>query len=365
MKQINTHDLRIAETLKSLSATPFPEPVHSSPRRARRFALGLSLTAIVAFTGLAAASWPAIVEHARKVFPDQTVAAAPAPERPVAASSEQTVAAGGTPPSAVVVPILAPREIAGSGYVVAPQTTAVFAKYGGALSRVLVDLGEWVEAGQIVAVLEDKRAHFALEQAQAALISENLALAAREIDLAQAQALLDRTHALAARGVATDLQVDDAKRALHVAKNAVAQGRLNITTADLAIRIAREPVEALTLRAPISGTVTELSATAGDTVLGRIDGQSLLTITNTDALFIDADVAEANIAMLRSGLQGEAVLDGFPDHPFTIALARIAPQISAAKGTVTIRLTLDTPPAGIRPNMAARIRIFATPLKTH
>ena len=79
------------------------------------------------------------------------------------------------------------------------------------------------------------------------------------------------------------------------------------------------------------------------------------------SLFIDADVAETSIAMLRSGLQGEAVLDGFPDQPFAVELSRLAPEISAAKGTVGIRLTLDTPPTGIRPNMAARVQLFFNP----
>ena len=83
----------------------------------------------------------------------------------------------------------------------------------------------------------------------------------------------------------------------------------------------------------------------------------MLTITNTKSLAIDADVAETTIAALKPGLRGQAVLDGFPDRPFVVTLVRLAPVASAEKGTVTLRLSLDDPPDGILPNMAARIRI--------
>ena len=115
------------------------------------------------------------------------------------------------------------------------------------------------------------------------------------------------------------------------------------------------------MRAPISGTVTRLDAHVGDTVLSREDSvrenESLLVITDTSSLVIDADVAEANMALMRPGLSGEAVLDGFPDQPFAVAVSKIAPVMSREKGTVTLRLTLSSPPSGVRPAMAARIRL--------
>ena len=143
--------------------------------------------------------------------------------------------------------------------------------------------------------------------------------------------------------------------------NSVAQAKHDLVKADLDIQKAREHVRELTILAPIAGTVTRLNARVGDSVLARADSarenDSLLTITDTTNMVIDADVAEANIALMRRGLRGEAVLDSFPDQPFKIEVKRIAPTISMEKGTVAVRLTLFSPPIGIRPNMAARISI--------
>lgn len=258
-------------------------------------------------------------------------------------------------------PIPVVREVTGSGFVVAPRMTAVFAKYEGRTTGIAVALGDAVEAGQILVTLEDAGARFALEQASAAKVQAELVLAARRIDLAQVRTLLDRTEVLAARDATSRRALEDARAATERASNAVAQARQSADSADLAIRIAEERVAELTVRAPFAGTVTRLDARVGDTVLARIDSvresQSLLTITDTQSLVIDADVAETTIAALKPGLRGQAVLDGFPDRPFAVAVLRLAPVVSAEKGTVSLRLSLDDPPDGIRPNMAARIRI--------
>lgn len=324
----------------------------------------MGLVTAFALAGLAMKGWP-VNAKAELVKQEQESPAVLLPNSPLAAPSQLRALSSTAQSISPIVSIAPTKQISASGYVVAPKSTALFAKYGGVVRRVNVELGDRVEAGQILAVLGDENAQFAAEQAQARLVSAKLALIAHDIELGQARTLFDRMATLANTNVVTALQVDEASSNLNAAQNAVAQGKQGVALAELAIRIAREPVDALNLRAPITGRITKLTATVGDTVLGQIDGQSLLTITNTDALFIDADVAETSIAMLRSGLQGEAVLDGFPDQPFAVELSRIAPEISAAKGTVGIRLTLDIPPTGIRPNMAARVQLFSAPTETN
>lgn len=280
----------------------------------------------------------------------------------VSAPVEQPSALNGAPvtePIGTQAPFAS--EIKGSGYVIAPRTTTVFSKYEGRITSVAVQVGDLVEAGQVLVTLDDAGAQFALEQAEAAKVAADLSLAARNIDLDQARASLGRTESLAARDAATRQQLDEARWALERTENTVAQARQELAAAELAIRIAEEPVRELTVRAPFAGTVTRVDAHVGDTMLARVDSVreslSLLTITDRTNMVIDADVAETSMADLRPGLRGEAILDGFPDSPFSVEVLRVAPVASLEKGTVTLRLSLTDPPAGMRPNMAARIRI--------
>lgn len=254
------------------------------------------------------------------------------------------------------------REVTGSGYVVAPDMATIFSKYEGRIAAVEVEAGDRVVSGQVLVRLDDAGARFALQGAEITRQSAELALTAKTIELAQARSSLTRTERLAGRDAMSAQTLEEARTAFDTAENAALQARQDVAKADLDIDRAREQVEALTVRAPISGTVTRLTAHVGDTVLSREDSvrenESLLAIADMTTMVIDADVAEANIALMRPGLRGESVLDGFPDRPFAVEVSKIAPMISREKGTVTLRLSLSSPPSDMRPAMAARIRLL-------
>lgn len=344
MNTLTEHDRQLTEALKSLSLAPMP----ATPAPRRKAIRWLAGAVVVASPVVAVLVWPGTIGDIRSALQGRPAQLAVAsPTTPPAASS---------PPAPPVA-----REMTGSGYVVAPRLTHVFAKYEGRITGIAVDEGDRVEAGQPLVTLDNVSARLSLEQARAAKVSADLVVAARQIALAQAVATLRRSEVLARSEATSKKDLEEAETAWKSALNSVEQGRQEAVRADLAVRIAQEQLDELTVRAPFAGTVTQLNAHVGDTVLARVDSvresQSLLALTDTTGLVIDADVAETNLPWLRAGLRGEAVLDGFPDRPFAVELQRIAPIASAEKGTVGLRLILIDPPDGLRPNMAARIRI--------
>lgn len=343
------HGRKCAETLTSLALEQVPQDIQPQKPGRRRLVLTVCLFALVFAAAGGAFYWPDMVGP--RPEPGHATADPAGPNQTTPVAEQPTTRA----------PLSASREVTGSGFVVAPRLTAVFAKYEGRITKIAVEPGDAVQAGQILVTLEDAGTGFALEQANIAKPQAELVLAAREIDLAHARTLLGRAETLAARGATSKQALDDARTAMERASNAVAQAHQAVEGARLALRIAEERVAELTVRAPFAGTVTRLDAHVGDMVLARLDSvlerQSLLTLTDTQNPVIDADVAETTIAALKPGLRGEAVLDGFPDRPFAVTVMRLAPVVTAEKGTVSLRLSLDSPPAGIRPNMAARIRI--------
>ncbi|MFS8046079.1 efflux RND transporter periplasmic adaptor subunit [Rhizobium sp. BR 314] len=365
MNTITEHDRKLAETLKSLSVAPAAGTASFEPPRkvVRRFALVSTAFALIAVPLAGLSLWPNLVSSVGGMVvqsqgPDTLPQEAQAKSTPTIAAG-RAGAQSGQPVAAANA-----REITGSGYVVAPRSTAVFSKYEGRVIGIPVEAGDRVEAGQVLVTLDDASARFALEQAGAAKVSADLALSARVIELTQADTSLRRIELLASREAASKKDLEAARTTWKSASNAVEQARQDINRADIAIRIAREQLDELTVRAPFAGTVAKLGAHVGDTVLARVDSvrenQSLLTLIDTGSMVIDADVAETNIAAVHPGMRGEAVLDGFPESPFAIDISRIAPVASAEKGTITLRFSLVAPPAGIRPNMAARIRIAAS-----
>ncbi|MBA5802738.1 efflux RND transporter periplasmic adaptor subunit [Rhizobium changzhiense] len=363
MNTTSEHDRDLAAKLRSLSIEPAAFKTEPPDRQARRRVIPGAMLALVATASLAVALLyrPETLERIEIVLAgligeDEAAISVDGTDRPDAGPIR---ALPSDPPTKRGLPT---REVTGSGYVVAPDIATVFSKYEGRIVAVEVEAGDRVVSGQVLVRLDDAGARFALQGAEITRQSAELALAAKTIELAQARSSLMRTERLAGRDAMSAQTLEEAKTAFDTAENAALQARQDVAKADLDIDRAREQVEALTVRAPISGTVTRLTAHVGDTVLSREDSvrenESLLAIADMANMVIDADVAEANIALMRSGLRGEAVLDGFPDRPFAVEISKIAPMISREKGTVTLRLALSSPPSDMRPAMAARIRLL-------
>ncbi|WP_183913060.1 efflux RND transporter periplasmic adaptor subunit [Rhizobium lentis] len=364
MNTTSEHDRTLAAQLRSLSIEPAAFKTQLPEPRARRRMIPGAIFVIAATASLAVVAFygPQTLERievaiAGRVGDHAAISAHEAPARGGA------IVEGMRPPADDGAKSRAApsREVTGSGYVVAPDTAIVFSKYEGRVIAVEVEAGDKVEAGQVLVRLDDAGARFALRGAEISERAAELALDARNIELAQARSSLTRTERLAGRDAMSAQALEEAKTAFETAENGAEQAQQDLAKARLDIDRAREQVEALVVTAPISGTVTRLDAHVGDTVLSREDSvrenESLLAITDTTKMVIDADVAEANIALMRPGLSGEAVLDGFPDQPFTIEVSKVAPLISREKGTVTLRLSLRSTPSGMRPAMAARIRL--------
>lgn len=360
---VSEQDRKIADTLKSLSlAAPPHDSAPPKPKPRRSALIFIAVTMLGAAAG--GMAYPStVLDNVEALFPSlpdwahPNADAAPIPKQANLSSGTLTM----EPIGSTFAPASAAREITGSGFVVAPRMTAIFSKYEGRITHIAVETGEHVEKDQVLVELEDATASFSLEEAYAAKTAAELVLEARNVELIQARASFERSKNLTASNAASRQAFEEARTTMNKALNAVAQQQQSIASADLSIRIAEEKLAALTIRAPFSGTVTRLDAHVGDMVLARTDSVreslSLLTLTDTERLVIDADVAETSIASLKPGLRGEAVLDGFADRPFPVEILRLAPIASAEKGTITLRLSLDHPPDGIRPNMAARIRI--------
>lgn len=351
MQTITEHEQKLASTLSYLAQEPVADPFKPS-KKVKPSKQGLRrLVLIVGFLTMVVT---AIIHYQPEVVHWlENIASA---EPTVVPHSESIAEQTGTS-----IAVASTREVAGSGTVVASRATTVFSKYEGQITGVSVEPGDIVKLGQILVILDDAGARFALEQATTDRVAADLSLSARAIDLEQARLSVERNEALVAQEATSRQQLEDARMTAELAVNTLAQAGQELARAELSVRIAEEAVRELTVRAPFAGTITRLDARVGDTVLARADSvresQSLLTITDMTSLVIDADVAESNIAPLSAGVGGQAVLDAFPDQPFAIEVLRLAPIASAEKGTITLRLAISAPPDGTRPNMAARIRI--------
>jgi Cu(I)/Ag(I) efflux system membrane fusion protein len=108
--------------------------------------------------------------------------------------------------------------------------------------------------------------------------------------------------------------------------------------------------------APISGVVTELMAREGAMVSPDMIA---MTITELGSLWVIAEVPEAQAGWLREGTHANVKFPSLPGEPVHGMVEYVYPELSMETRTIRARIALDHPPAGVKPNMLARIDLQA------
>ena len=202
---------------------------------------------------------------------------------------------------------------------------------GGRVLSVPVDAGDWVEQGQVLAVIDR-----AVQVQQIASARANVQVAQADADLAQAN--LDRALQLVDRGFISKADVDRLTATRDAARARVQVARAQL--GELQERTAR-----LNIYAPASGLVLDRNVEPGQTV-GAGSG-ALFTIARGGEMEMLAKVSETDLASLSVGTQATVQPIG-TDETFTGQVWQLSPTIEADNRQGTARIALSYAP-GLRP----------------
>lgn len=218
---------------------------------------------------------------------------------------------------------LVPR-LAATARLEALREAEVRAESTGDVLEILVEEGDRVVAGQLLARLDRGRASI--------LHRERLALAERT------QARAARAEVLAARGLAS-------ADALETDTALAADARLaaGLAEADLADR---------DLRAPFAGVVARRHVKPGARLVA---GEAAFTIVDPGTLRADIDVPERDLALLATGQRALVSAPAAPGCVVEATLAAIAPAIDTRTGTGSARVDLADPQGHCRPGLTVRV----------
>lgn len=247
---------------------------------------------------------------------------------------------------APVVTVIAPGKTTVSGMIEAPGTLAArrpmpvgVVGEGGRVLSVRVDAGDWVQRGQILAVI-DRSVQSQQAAAQAAQIEVSRA------DAQLAQANLDRSLQLVERGFVSKADVDrlTSTRDAAVARVKVAEAQL----AELRARTAR-----LNIIAPAAGYVLERTVEPGQTVGGG--SPALFSIARGGEMELLAQLSESQLAGLSQGVSASVIPTGSA-KTFEGQVWQLSPIIDAQSRQGTARIALPYAPE-LRPGGFATAQI--------
>ena len=234
------------------------------------------------------------------------------------------------------------RSIAATGTLAARVDMPVgVAGEGGQVVRVLVQPGQWVGAGQTLAVIERS-----VQSQEAAQLAAAVQVARADAVLAQNE--LTRAQALVSRGFVSKADVDrrTAARDAANARVRVAQAQLNASRA----RIGR-----LDIRAPSAGLVLERNVEPGQ-VVGAGSG-ALFRVAKGGEMELLAQLSESDLASLPVGAPAVVTPVG-TDRKFNGAVWQVSPIINEQnrQGIARVALSYDV---ALRPGGFANVEIVA------
>jgi RND family efflux transporter MFP subunit len=261
--------------------------------------------------------------------------------------------AGGEPAPATddnsqapAVTVVAPGTTMVSGEIEAPGTLAArrpmpvgVVGEGGQVVRVAVDAGDWVQQGQVLAVI-DRSVQVQQAEAQAAQIQ----VAQADANLAQAN--LDRALQLVARGFVSKADVDRL-----TATRDAAVARVKVAQAQLSEQRARN--QRLNIIAPATGYVLSRAVEPGQTV--GAGSPALFTIASGGEMEMLAQLSEEQLSKMSVGTVARITPTG-SEQTFEGQVWQIAPTIDQTTRQGTARIALAFNPA-LRPGGFATARI--------
>ncbi|MEQ4954600.1 efflux RND transporter periplasmic adaptor subunit [Klebsiella variicola] len=230
-----------------------------------------------------------------------------------------------------------------TGEIHAHDETILSFRTGGRIVTRSVDIGDRVNAGQLLATLENTTSQNQLDGAQADYEGAKAS--------AQVAALnVNRMQKLMPTGAIARTQLDTARADWLVA-------RARLKNSESALRNARESLGWTRLIAPRSGVITEVSASAGQVVNG---GQSVLKLATGEARDVVFDIAkpEAIPPQEQAGLRVSLLSD--PSVQASAAVRDISPQADPQTRTWRVRATLQNPPLAMALGASVTVTLPAT-----
>jgi multidrug efflux pump subunit AcrA (membrane-fusion protein) len=285
-----------------------------------------------------------------------------------------------------------PRFFEATGSFAGDEQTDVAPAVGGKVVSVGVDLGSYVQKGQLLVQLDDRDANLRLEQAQAQVGQQQATVkqAEERLGLRPGQAFdPQRVAEVQSARVAYELAQTQMKRfdklieAGDVSRSsydqqkaqrdqlqqqyeaAITQARQNyaaIQTAKAGVQAAQAQVDqakkAITdarVLAPISGFVAERAADPGEYVSTTT---KVVTIVRTNPLRVRIDIPEQAVPEIKVGQSVTVSTSAFQDRNFSGRIARISPNVTANSRTLTVEAEVENPNNELKPGQFATVRIL-------
>lgn len=278
------------------------------------------------------------------------------------------------------------QTVVASGRVATPARVDIGTQITGRVAAVPVKEGQTVRAGDLLIALAANDEKAALELAQASVQQaevrlrqlQQLTQPTAEQAVIQAQANLinvdkqyQRTRELVAQGFVGKAQLDEAQRALDVARSQLKSAQFQLQSskpdgsdyqlavaglqqAKANLAAAQAKLEHTRITAVVDGVLIARDVERGDIVQ---PGKILMVLSPAGISQLVVQIDEKNLRYIRMGQSAFGVTDAYPGQKFPVQVAYINPGVDAQRGSVNVKLNVLKPPLFLTQDMTVSVEI--------
>lgn len=229
------------------------------------------------------------------------------------------------------------------------RVVEVKSKASGEVLRLLVESGDYVERGALLAEIDPRDVRNGLAQAEA-----DLEVARARLSTAEAQR--KRAAELREANVITEQEFESAALDEANARAQLVKARTNL-------ELARERMGDVTIRAPIAGTIIEKSVEIGQIIASASQnisgGTTLVRMADLSSMQVRTLVDETDIGKIAPGQTARVSVEAFPDRVFEGHVLKIEPQAVVEQNVTMfpVLVLLDNRDGLLKPGMNAEVAV--------
>ena len=270
------------------------------------------------------------------------------------------------------------RSVEVVGTLAAVDEATISSEADGVVSRILVDLGDRVTAGQVMVDLDREKAQYNSEQQRAALaralarygaaapdrlppIEQTPDVQKASAELVQAKQAFDRAAELHKRQLVPRQALDDAEATLHAkqagydsalqnAKNL----RADIDASVASLKLADRQLRDTQIRAPFDGYVQRRLVNLGQLVKATT---AVMSIVRVDPLKVTAEIPERMAPWIHVGEPVTLYVDAYPGQAIAGKVSRISPAVNTQTRAFPFEALVPNGQAVLKPGTFARVHV--------
>ncbi len=249
---------------------------------------------------------------------------------------------------AVRATVLAPQSIEEvytyTGDIQAVRQVKVFPDIPGKVAKIFVDEGQYVQKGQVLAVLDTTTMHLQRKQAEAAL-------AVAEANFEDARRNYQRMLELKQKGSVSDQQFDKVELGYKAARAQLEQARA-------AVNLIRHNLAVAVMRAPFSGVIAGKFLNEGETINPTMPGgMGIVLLADLSRVKVVVNVTEKEFYRIQKGMPARVSVETFPGRSFLGKVTTKNPVADITARSFRVQVEVPNPDFALKPGMFATVQI--------